>query len=182
MQPLYFIAIVPDASRQEQVTRLKQYMAEHYRAAHALKTPPHITIVPPFRYNKDQEAQLIASLDTFAASWRPFSINIDGFGNFPPRVIFLNVQPSDALNLLHQSLQERITARTGIRREDTARPFRPHMTIAFRDLKKSAFYRAVRDLGRAEFGFEFFVDSIHLLRHDGERWSVVHTSPMYGDR
>lgn len=182
MQPLYFIAIIPDASRQEQVTRLKQYMAEHYRAAHALKTPPHITIVPPFRYDEDQETQLTALLDTFAASQRPFSINIDGFGNFPPRVIFLNVQPSDALNLLHQSLLELITVRTGIGREHSARPFHPHMTIAFRDLKKPAFYRAVHDLDKTEFGFAFFVDSIHLLRHNGERWSVVHTSPLYGDR
>jgi 2'-5' RNA ligase len=182
MQQLYFVAIIPDECRQEQVTGLKQRMAEKYGSSHALKSPPHITIIPPFQYDNEKESELVAILDTYTATKKPFSLGINGFGSFPPRVIFLKVEHSDVLNALQRSLQEKFAERMAVWDPHGARPYYPHMTLAFKDLKKSAFHRAWHDLGDQTFGFEFCVQALFLLRHDGTRWRVVHSSPMYGTR
>ena len=52
------------------------------------------------------------------------------------------------------------------------RPFRPHVSVAFRDLKRSQFrklWAEVRDKTFTEF---FQVTGMALLRHDGRRWQV----------
>ena len=53
------------------------------------------------------------------------------------------------------------------------RPFHPHVTIGFRDLKKPMFYAAKKEFERREVSFEFQVKETSLLKHDGKKWSTV---------
>ena len=52
MRPsLFFIAIMPNKELEEEVYAFKKYMASHFGAQHALKSPAHITLIPPFKWD-----------------------------------------------------------------------------------------------------------------------------------
>ena len=53
------------------------------------------------------------------------------------------------------------------------RPFHPHITIAFRDLKKPMFYEAWEYFGGLKFNGRFSVEEVNLLKHEGGKWNVV---------
>jgi 2'-5' RNA ligase len=48
-EKLYFIAIIPPQPYKEKIAGIKQSFAEIYHVSHALKSPPHITLIPPFK-------------------------------------------------------------------------------------------------------------------------------------
>ena len=50
-------------------------------------------------------------------------------------------------------------------------PFHPHMTVAFRDLKKPNFVKAWEEFKDKLLDAEFIADRICLLKHDGKRWN-----------
>jgi 2''-5'' RNA ligase len=50
-------------------------------------------------------------------------------------------------------------------------PYHPHLTLAFRDLKKQQYAEAVEFKNRA-FRYDFVTDKIALLKHDGKHWNV----------
>ncbi|NEQ19818.1 MAG: hypothetical protein F6K28_10405 [Microcoleus sp. SIO2G3] len=49
-QKLYFIALLPPEEIQDYANQIKQYFADHYGSRHAQKSPPHITLQPPFEW------------------------------------------------------------------------------------------------------------------------------------
>ncbi|MFN6233029.1 MAG: 2'-5' RNA ligase family protein, partial [Microcystis sp.] len=48
---LFFIALLPPPEVQEIATKIKVEFAEIYNSRAALKSPPHVTLQPPFRWN-----------------------------------------------------------------------------------------------------------------------------------
>jgi 2'-5' RNA ligase len=50
------------------------------------------------------------------------------------------------------------------------RKFHPHVTIAFRDLKKSAFYEMMEEYQQASYSAVFPVTSFYLLKQTGKVW------------
>lgn len=50
------------------------------------------------------------------------------------------------------------------------RGFNPHITLAFRDLKREAFKEAWPEFEKATYDKSFEVQSLVLLKHDGEKW------------
>src|SRR5688572_20533485 len=97
---LYFIAIVAPDEINKQVLVWKKYMEQKYRCKVALKSPAHITLVPPFSMASDRENELAKHLKEFAHSAKSFSIGLKDFDNFKPRVIFLHVEPGPTLLIL----------------------------------------------------------------------------------
>jgi 2'-5' RNA ligase len=51
-------------------------------------------------------------------------------------------------------------------------PFHPHLTLAFRDLKKPAFYKAWQEFKEKKCEATFSVTEIVLLKHNGKIWNV----------
>jgi len=94
---LYFYALVPPEDIQNYITRIKMDFKERFESVHALKSPPHITLIPPFRYNSSSEKQLIKTLENFSSGEIKFKQKLQGFGFFPPRVIFVKVGKSENL-------------------------------------------------------------------------------------
>lgn len=52
------------------------------------------------------------------------------------------------------------------------RPFSPHVTVAFRDLKRQNFRKAWIEFENQPLEFEFLASHLTLLLHDGRRWNV----------
>jgi 2'-5' RNA ligase len=169
----FFVALLPPIFLQEQVTAIKTSFCERFQSCAALKSPPHITLQPPFEHPPDQRHTLTQLLTDCAAQMPDLHISLKGFGAFPPRVIYIDVVPNPELLNYQQPLTQTLQSRLGIRGD--RRPFCPHMAVAFRDLTTAAFHEAWPEFQRQSFEFTFTARALTLLRHDGHQWQVAAT-------
>lgn len=169
---LYFIAIVTPDDINRQVLEWKHYMRDHFNCQVALKSPAHITLVPPFSTKKEQEPELITLLGTIQL--QPFPVYLKNFDVFRPRVIFVHVEANDSLLQLKKKVEDTLllTDRFHIKKED--RPFHPHITIANRDLEKADFKAAWQHFETIQYQAVFDATAISLLRHNGSLWEIAY--------
>lgn len=172
MNFLYFIAITPDDKISKEVIALKNHMAFKYFSKAALTSPPHLTLFPPFKWELENEKQIIGSLENFVQNKESFTINLNGFGSFGSRVIFIKSGVSEKLNNLQKDLQLHLKSSINLSDQQNERPYHPHMTIATRDLQKKYFYEAWEEFKNKNFSVEFNVCSITLLKHNGKYWNI----------
>lgn len=173
---MYYIAIVaPDEINQE-VLKWKNYFKDHFDCGVALKSPAHITLIPPFWMQEDLENQLINSIRGFSITKHKFEITLKDFAAFQPKVIFVGVMKSEMLSELHQALTDFIfqVNKFPIKKDD--RPFHPHITLATRDLYKKAFQDAWEIFTKKKYEAQWIVNGISLLRHNKKNWDVIFTS------
>ncbi|MEH1772483.1 2'-5' RNA ligase family protein [Nostoc sp.] len=169
----FFIALVPPQDIQDYTNQIKQYFADRYVSSGALKSPPHITLQPPFEWADANLPLLEASLKEFASGQQPVVITLRGFDAFVPRVIYINVVISQKLLTLQANLMAYTESNLGIvDKVSKIRPFAPHMTVAFRDLTKQNFKAAWPEFEKRQLHFEFTANQITLLLHDGKRWNI----------
>lgn len=169
----FFIALLPPQPIQDDVREIQQYFAEHHDSRAAQKSPPHITLQPPFEWELAEVSRLKNSLEEFARSQPNVPITLSGFGAFAPRVIYVNVLKTPELLNLQRALMAYMEASCGIGdRVSQQRPFAPHMTVAFRDLSRQQFRVAWSEFQNRPLAFEFTAHQLTLLLHDGKRWNV----------
>ena len=168
---LFFIAVLPDFKIQDEVTTFKKYAAAYFQSQHALKSPPHITLIPPFRWELSRWNQLQESLSDFVKEQQTFHLKLKNFDCFAPRVIFVDVEEQPILNQLQKQLHMYLKEHLGLINNN--RPgFHPHMTIAFKDLKKSVFPMAWAYFSAQVYERTFEVQQLHLLQHNSKRWTI----------
>jgi len=173
-QSRYFLALIPPPDIQAEATALKHYFRENYRSQAALKSPPHITLQAPFTWPDEERDRLFAMLADFHPSVASIPIHLSGFGAFPPRVIFLAVQPTPQLMQLQAELSQYLATTLDIvDQRSRDRPFRPHLTVAFRDLKPAAFRLAWPEFEQRPADYRFTASAIALLRHTGNAWATI---------
>ena len=91
-------------------------------------------------------------------------------------MIFIDVVPNQNLDRLQQQVVE--TARKKWKLDNANyrdRAFHPHITLAFRDLRKPQFKAAWEEFGNKDFAGSFRVLNVGLLKHDGVRWQLGQT-------
>lgn len=177
---MYFIALVMPQHLNEKVLQLKQYMQQHYGCKVGLKSPGHITIVPPFWLESNKEEELLADVDAIAASSSPFNVGTNNFSAFKPKTIFIDVIKNDALNKLKEATDHFFEEQNRYDIKTDSRHFHPHITIATRDLYKKDFFEAWNYFEEKVFAEEWAVDSLSVLRHNTKFWDVIHTAPFTG--
>jgi 2'-5' RNA ligase len=170
----YFIAFIPPAPVFEDALKLKQYFHETYHSKAALNSPPHITLHMPFRWKNEKETELIEKLKGFFKRHDPIKICIDNFMSFPPRVIFLNVVTDVLLISFQKELQRFCKKDLNLFNANyREHAFHPHLTLAFRDLKKAEYAKAWEEFAKKEYKAEFIADKVALLKHNGHEWKVL---------
>jgi 2'-5' RNA ligase len=176
---LFFIALLPPVSIQEEVNQIKQYFSDRYASSHAQKSPPHITLQPPFEWNRESVEVLEECLSEFVSDRTEVPITLSGFAAFPPRVIFVNVLKTPELLNLQADLANNLKSTLGIVDEKfPGRPFAPHMTVAFKDLTKQNFQAAWPVFQNKPFQSEFIVNQLTLLIHCNGRWNIFKEFPF----
>jgi 2'-5' RNA ligase len=173
---MYFIAIVAPEQIHREVLKWKNYFKDHFECTVALKSPAHITLIPPFWMQEDLEDHLVNSMRDFSSTKNKFEITLKDFAAFKPKVIFVAVAKSEVLNDLHQSFADHIfrEKKFPVKKED--RPFHPHVTLAARDLYKKAFQEAWEIFSQKKYEALWNVNGISLLRHNKKNWDVIFTS------
>lgn len=175
---LYFIAIVPHGSLCDEIKVVKERMRDHYGAAHALKSPAHITLQMPFKRPPPEEKDICAALSKFASGERPFKVELEGYGAFVPRVIFIKIAEPGPVKSLHRRLRDALLTEMGFGPDEILNDLQPHITVATRDLVRDAFSDAWQEMKDEEFISSFEVRSIFLLRHNGRRWDLLEEFPF----
>ena len=173
---MYFMAIVLPSSLNERILTFKQMMLEEYNCKVGLKSPAHITIIPPYWMHPDKEAGLLQLLDHHCQGFSSFPIQTKHFSAFKPRTIFIDVVVDALLDSFKKETDAIFSMDNiyGIKTEK--RPFHPHITIATRDLFKKAFAEAWKYFEVQEFEETFQAVGLSTLRHNQKNWDVIHTS------
>lgn len=179
----YFIALVPPSPVYEEVDELKHYFNDRYQSKGALKSPPHITLHMPFLWKEKNEPKLMDKLSQFSSNHRSFRVEFKNFDAFEPRVIFIHIESNELLAKLQADLTKFCKSELQLfnaRYKD--QPFHPHVTIAFRDLKKDQFKKAWEEFGSRSFERSFLSESLSLLKHDGKKWNAIKQFSLSNDR
>lgn len=171
---LYFIAIIPPEPIYGEALALKHHFENQYNSKAALHSPPHITLHMPFTWKESKEIELVNKLETFSLTQNSFEIRLNNFSAFEPRVIFIDVIKDEKLASLQKQLKRFCKVELNLFNADYKEfAYHPHITLAFRDLKKPEFYKAWEEFKEKKFETTFNADSIALLKHDGKEWKVL---------
>lgn len=163
----YFIAIIPPDPIASEIYQIKEYFRDEYQTKASLNSPTHITLHMPFEFG--DEARLTTTLKRF--SFAPFSIELRDFNCFEPRVIFIDVSKNKALEEMQQKLMAFCKTELNLfNAEYRDQPFHPHVTLAFRDLKKPMFVAAWNEFKNRKYSATFECHRLALLKHDGKIW------------
>jgi 2'-5' RNA ligase len=168
----YFIAIIIPDPFYSEIEGIKQELFERFDLRGALRSPAHITLHRPFEWREDREDLLIKNLSGFSFNEK-FEVLIRDFDFFEPRVIFANVAPNKTLENLHTALAQFTQKNLRLFNEiDDKRGFHPHITVAFRDLKKPLFYSLREEFGNRKLSFQFHYAGFALLKLQ-KKWEIL---------
>ena len=174
---MYFMAVVLPQHIDEKVLQFKQQMRALYGCKVGLKSPAHITLVPPFWMEEEKETALRQDIEKLAQNMPAFSLTTAGFSAFKPRTIFVAVEENETLHQLKKRADAFFRGKE-YKMKIENRPFHPHITIATRDLHKKAFWEAWPRFEKETFLEMADVKGLSLLRHNGRAWDVVFTAPF----
>jgi len=157
------------------LSRELEERCEHYRRLfRAPRTVAHITVVPPFLWNKNPQA-LEAVLEKALENMKPFDVEGNGIGSFGKRVLFVNVSLSPELQALHKALSQGLK-NEGIPVEN--RPYHPHITLATR-VTPEAFARYNETLRDVHFQYSFPITHLSVFHFTPEgRWVEWRKVPL----
>ena len=168
----YFIAIIPPEPLFGQIELIKKQVSESYHNKSALRSPAHITLHMPFEWKEEKEDFLIETLKQFKFG-QALDIELKNFGCFEPKVLFIDVVKNEGLHFLQSNLVQFVKQNFNIfNQADDKRAYHPHVTIAFRDLKKELFYKAWAEFNSKTFTGSFSAKRLTLLKHSGKVWEI----------
>lgn len=173
----YFIALIPPNPVQSELEVVKNHFQENYSSKAALRSPAHITLHMPFLWKEDKEERLI-NLLVRATKEKPFPLTLDGFGCFAPKTIYIKNDFSQELLSFQQRLVTHTKRSMNLFNATHNRGFHPHITVAFRDLKKDQFELAWIEFENKVYKASFEVKSFWLLKHDGKNWNAYREFPF----
>jgi len=169
----YFLAIVIPEPFQSRIEAVKQELFEAHHLKGALRSDAHITLHRPFEWKEEKEPELVEKLSAFTFDKR-FTIDLTNFSFFEPRVIYVDVLPNELLFELHKQLTSFAKRELKLFNEaGDERGFHPHVTVAFRDLKKPLFYELQKTFAQRGFAGSFDYRGFSILKLE-QRWEVLH--------
>ena len=173
----YFIALIPPDPIGSEIREIKNHFQENYGSKGALRSPGHITLHMPFLWNEGKEEKL-NNLLVHASKENCFRLTLNGFGCFAPKTIYIKNDLSQELLSFQQRLVTYTKRSMNLFNATHNRGFHPHVTVAFRDLKKDQFELAWTEFENKVFKASFEVKSFWLLKHDGKNWNAYREFPF----
>ncbi|MGB3310396.1 MAG: 2'-5' RNA ligase family protein [Nodosilinea sp.] len=176
----FFVALLPPQALQDEITAIKQDIWQRFGSKAALKSPPHITLQPPFQWPLAEANKLEHHLEAFARTQPAVPIRLAGYSAFvPPRVIYIDVVQTAQLMAVQPAIAAYLEETCGIvDRVGKTRLFTPHVTVGFRDLTPAAFRLAWAEFQHRPFAADFVAQTLTLLRHDGQIWQTFSQLPL----
>ncbi len=168
---LYFIAVEPHSELTDKIRLIQKDFAERFLSSKSYRNFPHITIIPPFSCQDDQERGLISKFMKIPLSTEKFTVHLDGFGSFPnfkSPAIFIKPENDSELTGIFNEIN---SAMKSFDYHDSK--FRPHLTVAYRDLSPENYRKSWQEYQKKSFRDSFVVSAVNLYKHDGRKWNKI---------
>ena len=178
---LHFIALIPDRELRNKITPFKLDFSERFKSSRALKVPPHITLKAPFKCSGSGRDEVLSWFSGMCLQQKPFHLYLNGFGAFRNKenpVVFVNPVRNMELIRMQKELMIGFNSILPAYVHPVDINFKPHMTVAYRDLKPENFFRAWEEYKDKHFYDVFDVHSIYLLEHDTKKWNLMDTHKL----
>lgn len=169
---MFFIGICPPHPLEKQVHGIKEEFRQKYGIEGAFRSKAHITLQMPFNLSINKTNDFILNLNQLLETQKPFNIQLQKFGNFEPRVVFIKVAENPELNSLQKSIERFMKQYQVFTSTHKNNGFTPHITIAYRDLKKPTFYKIWEELKDRSFQSSFLTNSVTVFKHNGKSWDT----------
>lgn len=107
----YKLVLYPNEDLSHKIQSLKKEFSEEYKIEKTFNSKPALGLINFIQFDM-MEDRLIHRLKTFAAGYRPFSVELNGFGSYPSHTIYINVEFKQTIqNLLKElkSVQQSMT-------------------------------------------------------------------------
>ncbi|TZF84632.1 2'-5' RNA ligase family protein [Pedobacter sp. BS3] len=174
MKSLFLIALLPPEQLSEQIDGIRKECSEKYNVYAALKPPVHLTLYRTIHIEQHLEKHLEKVL--MQATHRdPFTVTLENFDSFNNQTLFINCIKSPPLAALQKSISAIISRNRFDPREVKGGNtlFKPHITIAYRDVSPEIFPVMWDEYKSRKFKREFPVHAFTLLKHNGKQWQPV---------
>ena len=170
---MYYVAIVCPEQINKKIQKFKQWMKDRFGCVVAMKSPAHITLIPPFWFMLEHEHELVNAVRSFVNSSSSHQIELDGFSHFRKKVLFARIKENVSLAELKSEVEKYFSGKFGAIFKKDDRPFHPHITIANRDMKPSHFEQASEHFSNMTLKETFNSNSISLLKLNPGTWTVI---------
>ena len=175
----YLLVLNPNEDLRDKIMQVKKEFYEKYKAATALYSKPHITLVNFIQFDMMEE-RLVNRLKTIAAGYRAFTVELKDYGSFPSHTIFINVESKQQVQNLSRELRPAQQLMT--LNKDNKPHFinDPHLTIA-RKLLPWQYEKGWLDYSHLYFTGRFIADGMWLLRRplDNSQPDGLHLTGNY---
>ena len=174
---LYFIALIPDEQICREIDVFKSEVAARFEARQALKVMPHITLKTPFKMPTTYHHNLLDWFRSLYITVSSFQIelkNFEAFHNKHSPVIYVKPVINTPLIVLQNEIIRSFGTtypKSGV--NNIEKNFKPHITIAYRDLKPEKFPEAWKAYRTRIYEAYFEVKKFFLLQHDSRKWNII---------
>lgn len=175
-QNLFFMALIPVREIREQIIAFEKDFANRFKAFKALKVPPHITLKAPFTCNDNAKHELLSWFADLKLQQKQFKIQLKNFAAFHNKnspVIYVNPIVTPELTRLQKELITGFGSLFPAYLHPVDVSFKPHMTVAYRDLTPEMFKIAWNEYQHKSFDAVFDINAIHLMKHNSKKWELV---------
>lgn len=175
MAALYLIAILPPEDLSRQIHEIRVQCSEKFGIQKALKPPVHITLYRPFKMDGSFESKMLRLLQAAVSGNRPFRQELENFEAFDMHAVVIRALKNPELINLQRAVAS-VFRKSNIDKlppGSRSTSFRPHLTIAYRDILPEVFPLIWQEYKDARFKRSFTVDHFNLLKHDGKQWNVI---------
>lgn len=169
---LYSIALVPPKNIREEVLDFQRLAEKKFDSKVTLRSPVHITLVPPFNANPEELKQIIKKVTSNLKNHRPIATAIKGFYHFSNRTIMLEVNKNKSLDVLFTDI---MLATSEITYNHSYSKFIPHITIANRDLSPEIFDKAYEYFSHIPYSRNFISEEVAIYVFEEGKWSETKT-------
>lgn len=169
---MFFIGIRPPHRLEKEIHGIKETFHQKYGVQGAFRSIAHITLQMPFNLSLNRKEGFINELKKLLLIQKPIELKLNDFGKFEPRVIFIKVDENEKLNALQHSIEGFMKKFQVFNSTHKNNGFTPHITVAFRDLKKPTFYKIWDEVKNRTFKERFLADSITVFEHNGKSWDI----------
>jgi 2'-5' RNA ligase len=175
---LFFIALIPNRELRDKINTIKKDFSERFGSSKALKVYPHITLKAPFKCSDNGRKELLNWFSEIFIQQKPFLIHLKDFGAFHNKnnpVVFVNPVKNNELIKMQRELMVSFNSLFPAYIHQVDLNFKPHMTVAYRDLTPANFSLAWQEYKNKPFNEIFEVNSIYLPEHDTKKWNLIAT-------
>ncbi len=176
MKKLYFIAWVIGGEEGQAITAIKETVCAATGCCHALKSPPHVTVIPPFWMEPHRISKLRRIVEEWAGSYPPFVWSLDGFSHFDERVVFIAPFADAPLEEMQRALVQRLQGNPLRLKLRTRKHFHPHVSVAVRIPDADTYQLCWQLVNRMHFSCQYPQLDVAILQYNGKKWDIVATA------